>query len=197
MTRPRAGALPGSAGGSPTPRSRASEAQFGRGSHAHARTAAALAVALVLPAAGGAGPRAVTRGVRSPHAAGRCRRLAQRRRSPQLRREDGRHARLLGRQRRRPGHAADGQFHHRERRPTHTCGVKTDGTLACWGDNGVGRAAPPAGSFTAVSAGGSTPAGVRTDGTLACWGHNNEGQATPPAGQLHGRERRRKPQLRG
>ena len=40
----------------------------------------------------------------------------------------------------------------------HACGVKTDGTVACWGDNSVGQATPPAGTFTAVSAGASTPA---------------------------------------
>jgi alpha-tubulin suppressor-like RCC1 family protein len=35
----------------------------------------------------------------------------------------------------------------------HTCGLKVDGTLACWGNNDVGEIAPPAGTFTQVSAG--------------------------------------------
>ena len=64
----------------------------------------------------------------------------------------------------------------------HTCGVRTDGTLACWGLNGDGQATPPAGTFSQVSAGLSHTCGVRTDGTLACWGDNTWGQATPPAG---------------
>jgi murein DD-endopeptidase MepM/ murein hydrolase activator NlpD len=64
----------------------------------------------------------------------------------------------------------------------HTCGVRTDGTLACWGDNTYGQATPPAGTFTQVSAGGTDTCGVRTGGTLACWGNNDYGQATPPAG---------------
>ncbi len=65
----------------------------------------------------------------------------------------------------------------------HTCGVKTDGTLACWGANTVGQASPPAGTFSQVSAGGGFTCGVRTDGTLACWGVNNFGQTSPlPAG---------------
>jgi Ca2+-binding RTX toxin-like protein len=34
----------------------------------------------------------------------------------------------------------------------HTCGIRTDGTLACWGRNLEGQASPPAGTFTAVSA---------------------------------------------
>ena len=94
-----------------------------------------------------------------------------------------RHARLLGPQRLRPGLAARRQLHRRQRRRLHSCGLRTDGTLACWGRNGIGQATPPAGSFTAVSAGVEPqlrPAG--RDGTLACWGDNGFGQASPPAG---------------
>jgi len=64
----------------------------------------------------------------------------------------------------------------------HTCGVKTDGTLACWGNNDVGQATPPAGTFGQVSAGEDHTCGVKTDGTLACWGYNGHGEAMPPAG---------------
>src|SRR5437660_3056454 len=64
----------------------------------------------------------------------------------------------------------------------HTCAVKTDGTVACWGDNGSGQARPPADTFTAVSAGNGHTCGVKTDGTVACWGVNGSGHATPPAG---------------
>ncbi len=52
----------------------------------------------------------------------------------------------------------------------HTCGLKTDGTLACWGRNDYGQATPPAGTFSQVSAGGYHTCGLKTDGTLACWG---------------------------
>ena len=64
----------------------------------------------------------------------------------------------------------------------HTCGIRTDGTLACWGRNDSGQANPPAGTFTQVSAGGFHTCGLRTDGMLACWGDNTFNQATPPAG---------------
>ncbi|HUS83273.1 MAG TPA: hypothetical protein VM013_08490, partial [Dehalococcoidia bacterium] len=64
----------------------------------------------------------------------------------------------------------------------HTCGVRTDGTVACWGWNDYGQATPPASTFTQVSAGDYHTCGVMTDGTLACWGWNDYGQATPPAG---------------
>ena len=64
----------------------------------------------------------------------------------------------------------------------HTCAIKTDGTLACWGDNDDGQASPPTGTFIAVSAGDYHTCAIKTDGTLACWGWNEYGQATPPTG---------------
>ncbi len=48
--------------------------------------------------------------------------------------------------------------------------------------NACGQATPPAGTFTAVSAGGFHACGLRTNGALACWGDDAYGQATPPAG---------------
>ncbi|MGH2667712.1 MAG: hypothetical protein ACRDH5_01075 [bacterium] len=37
---------------------------------------------------------------------------------------------------------------------SHTCALKTDGTLHCWGDNTVGQVSnKPAGTFTQVNAG--------------------------------------------
>ena len=74
----------------------------------------------------------------------------------------------------------------------HTCGVKTDGTLACWGDNSYGQRPRPRGTFTAVSAGSLHTCGVKTDGTLACWGSNGYGQATAPERHLHRSQRRRR-----
>jgi hypothetical protein len=64
----------------------------------------------------------------------------------------------------------------------HVCGLKSDGTLACWGRNDYGQATPPAGTFIQVSAGGNHTCGLKSDGTLACWGANTYGQAAPPAG---------------
>ena len=66
----------------------------------------------------------------------------------------------------------------------HNCGVRRDGSVACWGHNGDGRAAPPAGEFASVSAGSVHTCGVRRDGSVACWGWNRYGQATPPAGEF-------------
>jgi len=63
----------------------------------------------------------------------------------------------------------------------HTCGLKSDGTLACWGYNEFGQAVPPTGVFTQVSAGGIHTCGVKSDGWLrfTCWGSNNSRQSSP------------------
>ena len=70
----------------------------------------------------------------------------------------------------------------------HTCGVRTDGTVACWGVDEGGGGTPPEGQFASVSAGGSLfgdhTCGVRTDGTVACWGDDDGGRATPPEGKF-------------
>ena len=68
----------------------------------------------------------------------------------------------------------------------HTCGVKRDGSVACWGSNEdlegnvVGQATPPAGEFASISAGALHTCGVKRDGSVACWGLNEDGQSTPP-----------------
>ena len=67
---------------------------------------------------------------------------------------------------------------------SYTCGVRSDGSVACWGKNGAGQAAPPAGSFVSVSAGGGHTCGVRGNGSVVCWGNNRDGRATPPAGSF-------------
>ena len=74
-----------------------------------------------------------------------------------------------------------------------SCGVRTDGTAACWGENGVpsndtanvqpgGAATPPAGTFLEVNAGYATACGVRTNQTLVCWGNDRFGKLLVPSG---------------
>ena len=66
----------------------------------------------------------------------------------------------------------------------HTCGLRSNGSVACWGRNDDGQAAAPAGeTFTAISSGGSHMCGLRADGSAVCWGRNDYGQATPPLGE--------------
>src|SRR4051812_18342256 len=66
----------------------------------------------------------------------------------------------------------------------HTCGIREDGTVACWGDNSSGQATPASGQFVQISVGTYYTCGVRVDGTVACWGTNDYGKATPPSGSF-------------
>jgi hypothetical protein len=68
--------------------------------------------------------------------------------------------------------------------PGYACAVRTDGTIGCWGDNSFGKATPPAGTFTSVSAGAFAACGLKTDGTISCWGDNAHGESAPPAGKF-------------
>lgn len=64
----------------------------------------------------------------------------------------------------------------------HSCRVKGDLTVVCWGDNDYGQAMPPLGAFTLVSAGQSHSCGVGSDGIVQCWGSHSYGQSSPPNG---------------
>jgi len=70
-----------------------------------------------------------------------------------------------------------------------TCGVRTDNTVECWGNNFWGQSSPPDGTFSQVGTGSFHTCGVRTDNTVECWGNNEDpltgefaGQASPPGG---------------
>ena len=65
-----------------------------------------------------------------------------------------------------------------------SCAIRTDGTVACWGDNEYGAATPPAGIFTQISGSRRYSCGIRTDQTITCWGGDEYGQATPPKGSF-------------
>ena len=52
----------------------------------------------------------------------------------------------------------------------HTCALRADGRVACWGRNHFGQASPPAGRFVQVTAGGTHSCGLRADGFAECWG---------------------------
>jgi alpha-tubulin suppressor-like RCC1 family protein len=73
---------------------------------------------------------------------------------------------------------------------SHTCAVKTDGTLWCWGTDLFGvlgngadgsqidpdQESTSATDWAQVSASGSHTCAVKTDGTLWCWGGDGSGQ---------------------
>ena len=52
----------------------------------------------------------------------------------------------------------------------HTCGIRDDGTVQCWGADHDGEATPPGGTFVRLSAGMNHTCGIRTDGEVECWG---------------------------
>ncbi len=64
----------------------------------------------------------------------------------------------------------------------HSCGIKADGSVVCWGYAGDGQLSVPTGVlYTQVSAGSSHNCAVRKDNSkVDCWGRNLEGQSTPP-----------------
>jgi hypothetical protein len=70
------------------------------------------------------------------------------------------------------------------------CGLKTDGSINCWGNDfaGIVSTAPPASEtdFAAVSMGegGDHVCALKTDSTLFCWGADDDGKASPPATAL-------------
>lgn len=63
----------------------------------------------------------------------------------------------------------------------HCCGLRTDRTLACWG-NGPGAVDAPLGEFSDISAGLSRSCAVkRDDASLLCWGQFAQ---APPEGEF-------------
>ena len=80
----------------------------------------------------------------------------------------------------------------------HTCAIRENGAIECWGLNDYGQADAPAGSFSAVSAGSHHTCAIRENGAIECWGRNSirvwlapetyeefyDGRATPPEGSF-------------
>jgi hypothetical protein len=53
----------------------------------------------------------------------------------------------------------------------HTCALRVDQNVACWGENGQGQApARVSGPFTAVAAGEDATCAIKVNQDLACWG---------------------------
>jgi alpha-tubulin suppressor-like RCC1 family protein len=63
---------------------------------------------------------------------------------------------------------------------THSCAIKADDTLVCWG--GQGGVPAGLGSVEQVAAGGKHDCAIETADTPVCWGDDSKGQSTVPAG---------------
>ena len=68
----------------------------------------------------------------------------------------------------------------------HTCGIREDGAVDCWGFDEYGQATPPEGEFLSVSAGSRHTCGVRKDGSVVCWGWGLDfsGETMPTEGEF-------------
>lgn len=66
----------------------------------------------------------------------------------------------------------------------HTCGLRTDGTLACWGRDLSNESSPPAGTYTHLGVGTGHSCAVSTNGSVSCWGRNDYGQTNAPSGSF-------------
>ena len=73
----------------------------------------------------------------------------------------------------------------------HTCGVRDDGQVTCWGSNTdtdnnyIGQADAPPGKFESVSAGAFHTCGIRENRTIKCWGDNTYEQLHSPFGEFY------------
>jgi Regulator of Chromosome Condensation (RCC1) repeat protein len=81
--------------------------------------------------------------------------------------------------------AATGRFLQLSAGHDHTCALRSDGAVECWGSDLRGQApaikSAVSGAFTKVSGGGVHSCALRTDGVIECWGatFSNFGQAPP------------------
>ena len=62
------------------------------------------------------------------------------------------------------------------------CGIKTDNTITCWGNNEYGRSDAPTGTFKTITPSFRDWCGIKTDNTITCWGDNRYGQTNAPPG---------------
>ena len=67
---------------------------------------------------------------------------------------------------------------------SHTCGLRSDGSVVCWGDHAYRQTSPPEGSYSSVSVGRYHSCGLKSDRAIVCWGRNNAGQTEAPAGSF-------------
>ena len=66
----------------------------------------------------------------------------------------------------------------------HSCGLRRDRTVTCWGDNAKGQAAPPDGELVALAAGRGHTCGIDTRQEVVCWGWDGSGATGAPEGRF-------------
>ena len=65
----------------------------------------------------------------------------------------------------------------------HSLGIRQDGSIVAWGDNGDSQCNVPSPNtgFVAIAAGGGHSLGLKSDGSIVAWGYNNNGQCDVPS----------------
>ena len=66
----------------------------------------------------------------------------------------------------------------------HTCALRDEGSVVCWGKDEFGQATAPAQRFASVSTTLDHNCGVKDDGSVECWGKNIGGSTRPPQGSF-------------
>ena len=82
------------------------------------------------------------------------------------------------------GVAPDGEFVAVSSGTSEACGIRTDGTISCWGGLPLSGLIAPEGKFAAVATGDFHACGLRTDATIECWGYDPDGSTDAPDGQF-------------
>ena len=62
----------------------------------------------------------------------------------------------------------------------HSCAVKANDKITCWGSDQYGQSSPPGGKFRSVSAGYDHTCGVKLNGKASCWGYGDYGETDVP-----------------
>ena len=74
-----------------------------------------------------------------------------------------------------------GPFTDFSRGADHVCALRSNGTVACWGDDRRGQSSPPSGEFRAISSGERGSCALRDDGAAVCWGSFEVNPSGAPA----------------
>jgi hypothetical protein len=62
----------------------------------------------------------------------------------------------------------------------HSCGLKSDGSISCWGCNTNGQHNSPEGSFVAIDSGMTHTCAIDQAGAVSCWGSNTSNSLNAP-----------------
>jgi alpha-tubulin suppressor-like RCC1 family protein len=63
----------------------------------------------------------------------------------------------------------------------HSCRLREDRTLRCWGRDYWGELSPPNGQFVAVTSGFMNSCALDVNGNVTCWGSDVGDRSSPPS----------------